>query len=165
MKYITTNDDKPFNVEIIDESHVRINKKVLEVDFESVSGQPVYSLLIGGKSHEAYIYPEEKEWQVLLHGRLYHGVVEDEREKRLRAAGSRTADVGGEFQLKAPIPGLVVAVPVSDGQTIKKDQVLVILESMKMQNQLKAPRDGTIARIGVKTGETVKQKQVLLTIV
>ena len=165
MKYITTIDDKPFNVEIIDENHVRVDKKALEVDFESVSGQPVYSLLIGGKSYEAYIYPEEKEWQVLLHGRLYHGVVEDEREKRLRAAGSRTAEVGGEFKLKAPIPGLVVAIPVSDGQAVKKEQVLLILESMKMQNQLKAPHDGVVSGIYVKVGETVKQKQALLSMV
>jgi biotin carboxyl carrier protein len=67
--------------------------------------------------------------------------------------------------LKAPIPGLVVAIPVSEGQAVKKEQALLILESMKMQNQLKAPHDGVVSRIYVKTGETVKQKQVLLTIV
>jgi biotin carboxyl carrier protein len=164
MKYITTIDGKEFSVEIIDEKHVRINEQILEVDFESVSGQPVYSLIIGGKSYEAYIYPDEKDWQVLLYGRLFQAMVEDEREKRLRAAGSKVAE-SGEFSLKAPMPGLIVAIPVTEGQVVTQGQVLLVLESMKMQNELKAPRDGTIARIRVKAGETVEQKQTLLNVV
>lgn len=164
MRYITTIDGKEYSVEIIDDKHVRINDQVLEVDFESVSGQPVYSLIIGGKSYEAYIYPDENEWQVLLHGQLYQASVEDEREKRLRAAGSKVVE-GGEFHLKAPMPGLVVAVPVEEGQAVQQGQVLLILESMKMQNELKSPRDGTISRVRVKAGETVERKQTLLSVV
>jgi biotin carboxyl carrier protein len=164
MKYTTAIDGKEFTVEIIDEKHVLINDQVLEVDFESVSGQPVYSLIIGGKSYEAYIYPDDKDWQVLLLGRLFNAVVEDERERRLRAAGSKVVE-GGEFHLKAPMPGLVVAIPVTEGEAVKQGQVLLILESMKMQNELKAPRDGTVSRVRVKTGETVEQKQTLLSVV
>ena len=70
----------------------------------------------------------------------------------------------GEFILKAPMPGLVVAVPVGEGQEVKKGQVILILESMKMQNELKAPRDGVIQRIKVKAGESVEQKQTLLSV-
>ena len=67
-------------------------------------------------------------------------------------------------QLKAPMPGLVVAVPVADGQPVKKGEILLILESMKMQNELKSPRDGTILRVKVKAGDSVEQNQVLLTV-
>ncbi len=163
MKYVTTIEDKEFSVEIIDEKHIRINEHVLEVDFMAVSGQPVYSLIIGGKSYEAYVYPEEKDWQVLLRGRQYKAMVEDEREKRLKTAGgAKTED--GEFHLKAPMPGLVVSVPVEEGQEVKKGQVLVILESMKMQNELKSPRDGTAHRIRIKPGESVEQRQTLLSV-
>ncbi|MDD2923134.1 MAG: acetyl-CoA carboxylase biotin carboxyl carrier protein subunit, partial [Anaerolineales bacterium] len=59
-------------------------------------------------------------------------------------------------------PGLIVAVPVEEGHEVKKGQVLLILESMKMQNELKAPRDGVMGRIRVKAGESVEQKQTLL---
>jgi biotin carboxyl carrier protein len=48
---------------------------------------------------------------------------------------------------------------------VTQGQVLLVLESMKMQNELKAPRDGTISRIRVKAGETVEQKQTLLNVV
>jgi biotin carboxyl carrier protein len=164
MKYITTVEDKEFVVEIVDEKHITVDGKVYEIDFESVSGQPVYSLIVDGRSHESYVYQGEDNWQVLLRGRLYPAIVEDEREKRLRAAAGGGVIETGEFHLRAPMPGLVVAIPVEEGQEIKKGQVILILESMKMQNELKAPRDGTMGRIRVKTGESVEQKQTLLSV-
>jgi biotin carboxyl carrier protein len=164
MKYITTVEDRQFAVEIIDEKHISVDGKVYSVDFEAVSGQPVYSLIVDGRSHEAYVQPGEEAWQVLMRGQLYPVKVEDEREKRLRAAAGGGVAETGEFHLKAPMPGLVVAVPVSEGQEVTKGQVLLILESMKMQNELKAPRDGKVSRIRVKAGESVEQKQALLSV-
>ncbi len=62
------------------------------------------------------------------------------------------------------MPGLVVAVPVTQGEQVQKGQNLVILESMKMQNEIKAPREGTVSRVRVKSGDNVDQHQVLLTL-
>ncbi|MCZ2127238.1 MAG: biotin/lipoyl-binding protein [Anaerolineales bacterium] len=162
MKYVTSIEDKEYVIEIVDDGHVRVNGRLVEVNFESVNGQPVYSLLLDGKSYESYVYSGDEDWQVLLRGRQYQVKVEDEREKRLRAAGGGGAAQGGELSLKAPMPGLVVVIPVREGQEIKKGDVLVILESMKMQNELKAPRDGIVGAIKVKAGESVEQKQILL---
>jgi biotin carboxyl carrier protein len=164
MKYITTVEDRQFLVEIIDDKHISVDGKVYEVDFESVSGQPVYSLIVDGRSHESYVAPGDHDWQVLLRGRLYPVTVEDEREKRLRSAAGGGVAETGEFHLRAPMPGLIVAILVGEGQAIKKGQVLLILESMKMQNELKSPRDGVIGRVRVKAGETVEQKQTLLSV-
>lgn len=166
MKYIATVEGKEFVVDVVDDKHITVNGKTYQIDFESVSGQPVYSLIADGKSHESYIARgDDDNWHVLLRGRLYPVVVEDEREKRLRAAAGGGVAESGEFLLKAPMPGLVVTVPVEDGQEIKKGQVLLILESMKMQNELKSPRDGKVSRIKVKAGESVEQKQTLLSVV
>lgn len=164
MKYIATIEGREYVVEILDEKRIRVGDRLLEVNFESVSGQPVYSLIVDGKSYESYVYPGEDNWQVLLRGHLFPVTVEDEREKRLRAAGSSGVAEGGEFQLRAPMPGLVVAIPVAEGQPVEKGQVLAVLESMKMQNELKAPRGGTVGRIRVKAGESVEQKQTLLSL-
>jgi len=163
MKYVTTIDNKKFEVEIVDEKHIRIGDRLLEVDFESVSGQPVFSLILDGKSYEAFVYQSEEDWDVLLRGRQYQAKVEDEREKRLRDAGGAATE-GGEFHLKAPMPGLIVAILIEEGQEVKKGQVMLILESMKMQNELKAPRDGVIGRVRVKAGESVEQRQTLLSV-
>ncbi|MBI3167467.1 MAG: biotin attachment protein [Chloroflexi bacterium] len=159
---MTTIDNKEFEIEIVDDHHVRVGGRLVEVNFESVSGQPVYSLILDGKSYESYVYPGDEDWQVLLRGRQFQVKVEDEREKRLRAAAGGGVAEGGEFHLKAPMPGLVVTIPVAEGEEVKKGQVLVILESMKMQNELKSPRDGVVSHIKVKAGESVEQKQVLL---
>jgi biotin carboxyl carrier protein len=163
MKYITTINDKEYIVDLVDEKHVSVNGKVLEVDFATVSGQPVFSLLVDGRSYEAYIYENEDGLEVLLHGHFFAAQVKDERER-----GTQNASAGnspsGEFVLKAPMPGLIVAVPVEDGQQVEKGQTLLILESMKMQNELKSPRAGTVTRIKVNAGDRVEQKAVLLAV-
>jgi len=164
MRYIATIDEKLFEIEVLDDHHIRIGDRLLEVDFESVNGQPVFSMIIDGKSYESFVYQGEDDWQVLLRGRLYPVKVEDEREKRLKIAAGGGVSEGGEFLLKAPMPGLVVSIMVEEGQEIEKGQVMMILESMKMQNELKAPRDGKIGHIRVKPGESVEQKQTLLSL-
>lgn len=165
MKYITTIADREFTLEIIADNQILVDGVAYDVDFEAISGQPVFSLLIGGDSHEAYVYPDEDQWEVHLQGIQYRVVVEDEREKRLRSSfGSGPAHTG-EFYLKAPMPGLVISIPVKEHQEIAQGDVLVILESMKMQNELKSPRDGVISRIRVKEGDNVERKQTLLSVI
>ncbi|MBP6177040.1 MAG: biotin/lipoyl-binding protein [Anaerolineales bacterium] len=162
MKYITTIDNKEYEIEVVDEHHIRIGDRLLQVDFEAVSGQPVFSLIVDGKSYESFVYQGEEDWEVLIRGRQYQVKIEDEREKRLKAAAGGGTVEGGEFHLKAPMPGLVVSVLVAEGEPIQKGQVMIILESMKMQNELKAPRDGVMGRVRVKAGESVEQRQTLL---
>ena len=165
MRYIACVDDVDYLIEIIDERHIALNGQVCEIDIASVGDQPIFSLLIDGKSYEAFVYPQDETWQVLLLGNLYSVRVEDERERRLRAAAGGRAREREEFHLKAPMPGLVVAVPVSEGQQVNKGDVLVILESMKMQNELKSPREGVVARLRVGVGDSVEQSQTLLSVI
>jgi pyruvate carboxylase subunit B len=68
----------------------------------------------------------------------------------------------GEIMIKSPMPGLIVAVPVSEGQAVKKGQTVVVLESMKMENELKAPRDGMVAAIKIVPRQSVEQHQPLV---
>lgn len=164
MKYISTINHKEYVVEILDDQHVVVDGQVYLVDFHPVSDQPVYSLLIDERSLEAYVYPSDNVWQVLIHGNQFAVSVEDERERRLRAASSGDKIGGTEFHLTAPMPGLVIALEVSDGQAVKKGDLLVILESMKMQNELKSPRDGIVSRIRVQAGQSVEQRQILLSV-
>ena len=101
----------------------------------------------------------EKGVEVLLRGRLFLIDIEDERQRRLRETTSIELNLEGEFTLAAPMPGMVVAVPVEVGQSVEKGDNLIILESMKMQNELKAPRDGEVSGIRVGPGDSVDQNQ------
>jgi biotin carboxyl carrier protein len=162
MRYLAEVDELEFPIEILDEHHVRFGGDVLKVDLAAVSGEPLYSLIVNGESFEGYVYPDEDGWQVLLLGQFYQVHVEDEREKRLKSAIQGAVRAGTEFILKAPMPGLVVAVQVAEGQPVEKGQTLVILESMKMQNELRAPYSGKVTRLRIQAGESVEQKQILL---
>lgn len=164
MKYIAEVDGLEFPVEILDEHHILFGKEVLDVDLAAVSGQPLYSLIVKGESFEGYVYPDEVGWQVILLGRSYSVNIEDEREKRLRTSENNYINPGREFTLKAPMPGLAIDVPVAEGQLVEKGQILVILESMKMQNELRAPIGGKVVRLRIKAGESVQQKQILLNV-
>jgi acetyl/propionyl-CoA carboxylase alpha subunit len=164
MRYIAELDGTEFTVEILDDHHVRFGEQVLEVDLVGASGQPLYSLLVDGESFEGYVYPDERKWQVLMRGRSYSVTIEDEREKRLRNSLAGNVSTSQEFNLKAPMPGLIIDVPVVEGQEVALGEILVVLESMKMQNELRAPRAGHVARLKVRAGETVEQKQSLLSV-
>lgn len=164
MKYIATVDDRQYTIEIIDETHVLMDGKPVEVDFRSIDNQPVFSLIVEGRSYEAYVSESDEGWEVRLFGALYTSQVVDEREQRLLSASRGQAAERGDFHLKAPMPGLIVAVPVEEGQEVKKGEVLVILESMKMQNELRSPKDGTVSRIRVSQGDSVEQKATLLSV-
>jgi len=165
MIYIAEVDGLEFPVEILDEHHVRFGNNILNVDLSTVSGQPLYSLIVDGESFEGYVYPNDGIWQVLMLGRFFSISIEDEREKRLRTSDASSSSISKESHLRAPMPGLTVAVLVSESQTVEKGQVLVILESMKMQNELRAPYAGTVTHLRVSTGENVEQKQILLSLI
>lgn len=165
MKYVTTINEEKFIIEVLDDHQVIVNGDAYQVNFDMVGDQPVYSLLLNGKSYEAHVYEGDDGWEVLLQGTLYPATVIDEREQRLRSAFGSGPEQTGEYYLKAPMPGLVVELPVSDGEQVKEGQVLLILESMKMQNELKSPRDGVVSRIRIKVGDNVERRQTMLSVV
>ncbi|MCJ7514141.1 MAG: biotin/lipoyl-binding protein [Anaerolineales bacterium] len=164
MKYLTTVEGQTFEIEVNVEGELVVDGNSVVIDFRPVAGQPVYSLLVNGRSYEAYVNPVDDGLQVMLQGRLYQVTVEDERQKRLRESSAGLPVTKGEIQVNAPMPGLVVATVVEAGQPVEKGEILAILESMKMHNELKAARAGTITRVRVKAGDSVEQNQVLMTL-
>ncbi len=69
----------------------------------------------------------------------------------------------GAVKITAPMPGKIVAVKANAGAAVKKGQVILVLEAMKMENDVVAPQDGTIASIDVATGASVEAGSVLAT--
>lgn len=80
------------------------------------------------------------------------------------ASPSAPADGGGEFVVRAPMPGSIVEIRVAPGQPVKKGQVLVILEAMKMENEIPADRDGVVGAVPVSKGDAVNTGDALLTL-
>ena len=79
-----------------------------------------------------------------------------------KAAPAPQAAVSGT-PVKAPMPGNVLDIKVTSGQSVKKGDVLVILEAMKMENEISAPQDGVVTVVASK-GATVNTGEVLVTL-
>lgn len=99
---------------------------------------------------------------VLVDGAVVPVVVRDPRRRR-RGAGSPDA-AQGPARLVAPMPGKVVRVLVSAGDTVAVRQGVVVVEAMKMENELRAPRAGVVADVFVQEGALVEAGAPLLTI-
>ena len=69
----------------------------------------------------------------------------------------------GSVEVTAPMPGKILAVKADVGQSVKKGDVILLLEAMKMENEVVAPQDGTIASINVNSGDMVEAGNVLAT--
>ena len=80
------------------------------------------------------------------------------------AAPAVTAAPAGGEQILSPMPGNILNVNVKVGDAVKKGQVLLILEAMKMENEIMAPKDGTITSVNVQNGSTVESGALLVTI-
>ena len=74
------------------------------------------------------------------------------------------APVGAGTKVNAPMPGTILDVKVQAGQSVKRGQVLVILEAMKMENEIQAPCDGKITGVNVRKGDSVETAALLCTI-
>lgn len=70
----------------------------------------------------------------------------------------------GNIKVNAPMPGKIVGVKASVGQTVKKGDVILILEAMKMENEIVSPESGTIASINVAAGQSVEAGTLLATL-
>jgi biotin carboxyl carrier protein len=164
MKYIATIGEQEFTVDVNREGEVTVNGAIYGVDIQSAGSESLYSLIIDGKSYDIFIDERDEDFLVVMWGGLFEVKVQDERTRRL--AGLRRSPVApvGEVLIRAPMPGVVAEVPVRKGQLIETGDIVVVLESMKMQNEFKAPRAGVVRNVRVKVGDKVEHNQIMVTI-
>ncbi len=79
-------------------------------------------------------------------------------------AAAPAADLAAGEAVKAPMPGNILKVNVSVGQTVKEGEVLCVLEAMKMENDIMAPKAGKVAQVLVNKGSTVNTGDALVVI-
>lgn len=129
-----------------------------------------YSLLIGSQSYEVFARrlprPGETEgvtYEILISGQRFEVHVENERERALIGA-LKPARETGEIKVRAPMPGLVLAITKAVGEAVARGETVAILEAMKMENDLSTPHGGTVKEVLASKGQTVNQGDVLVVI-
>ena len=128
-----------------------------------------FKFTIDGKQYNAAVNELEDNFaEVTLNGKIYKVELEKEEApaaaavRRPAAAASSAAVPAGVMTVKSPLPGSIVKVLVKAGQAVKKGDVLLTMESMKMENNVTAEADGTVKAIYVEPGKTVMQDDKLL---
>ncbi len=104
-----------------------------------------------------------KKYKVNVNGTLYEVEIE-EMTGAPAAAPVAAAPAGAGERVAAPMPGNILSVNVAAGDTVKKGQVLMILEAMKMENEIMAPCDGKVTAVAVTKGAAVESGALLCTI-
>jgi biotin carboxyl carrier protein len=163
MKYVAKVDGQQHHIDLDKEGVVTLDGELVQVDLQSVDGGFHYSLLVGAASHEVFVEHCEDVCFVTFGGQRYCVEVEDERARQV---GRRRAAVeeAGEAEVASPMPGVVVAVLVEEGQPVQTGEGLLILEAMKMENEIRAPRTGIVVAVEVSPGQRVGQDDVLVRI-
>ena len=105
---------------------------------------------------------DEKTAEIRVNNTNYAVQLKDQYDELLHRLGMDETASNKVNDLKAPMPGLVVAVNVSEGQSVKKGDVLITLEAMKMENTLKAAADAMVRKVVVKKGAAVEKNEVLI---
>lgn len=114
-----------------------------------------YVVDVAGERQLVSVAEEPDRWWVFVSGEVL--IV----ERRQAEAASR-ASAGSEVHLEAPMPATVTKILVQPGQTVRRDDVVVILEAMKMELPLRAPHDAVVHRISCQPGDLVQSGQVLV---
>ena len=125
------------------------------------TGRTNYSLIVDNRSFEIEVDNAEDEYRVLVDGRNYHVNLVDERRVRV-GGGQSDHQLQGRQKVSVPMPGKVIAVLVSEGDSVERGQGLVIVEAMKMENEVRSPIAGEVKEIKVKPGDAVEGGAVLV---
>jgi biotin carboxyl carrier protein len=106
--------------------------------------------------------PEEKKLVVKINNTSYTLDIKDKYDDLLHSLGLDNLTAKKVNEIKAPMPGMVLNILVSEGQEVKKGDALIVLEAMKMENILKSPSDGIIKKIAITKGVAVEKNQLLI---
>ena len=120
---------------------------------------------VDGEEFEVEIRPDEGNWEVTIEGTSYTVEIAGSQRKapRKRRAPKSSGAMGSGI-ISSAIPGKIVAIMASEGDDVKEDSVVIVLEAMKMQNEIKAPIDGRIKKVTCKPGERIEANVPLLEI-
>jgi len=133
-----------------------------------------YKLIIGGERYEAKVLEyTPTHAKICINGTDYLIQIEDDtqinipklaaQEKAVPLAPSFSSGYeAGSGEMRAPIPGVIAAIPVKEGDAVKKGQTIIVLEAMKMESEIAAPVDGVIGKILVKERSPVQEGDLLM---
>lgn len=157
--FLLDGEPRKISVEIRDGAlFVREGGHVLEAEAERISGNEL-RFRLGGRSVRIYLVRDGERTFVAADGREF--VVSESRPDTGRRGESDAKAGETSLRVKSPMPGKVTKVAVAEGEEVHKNQTLVIVEAMKMENEIKTAIDGVVTKIHVSVGDLVDSERPL----
>lgn len=160
MLKITINQQQTFSLE----NSETINGQAHEADVIAIDGH-TWHIIRNNRSFKAELVQADyatKTFTLKINGQLFQADVKDKLDLLLESMGLNTAASSKVNDVKAPMPGLIFDIKVTEGQTVQKGDALLILEAMKMENVIKAAGEGVVKKIKVSKGDKVEKGQILI---
>jgi biotin carboxyl carrier protein len=143
---------------------IAVDEEIFNIDLVKV-GPAEYSILYKGKSYNIEVVPGREPKHYTVNTFYFSSEIEivDAETRYIR---SRDSASGGHASniIRSPMPGKVVKILVSEGDTVAVGQTVIIVSAMKMESEFKATKAGTVSKIAVAEGDTVDSNQVLVEI-
>lgn len=162
---VSVNNKAPHQFEFDEtEKKVSLDNKPSEWDVVVIK-KGIFNIIKDNKSYNAEVLEADyqtKTFLIRVNGNKYYVGVKDRYDDLLHDLGMDTLSHHKIDNLKAPMPGMVLDIRVIEGQKITKNDPIIVLEAMKMENILKATSDGVVKKVNVKKGEKVEKNQVLV---
>ena len=165
MAYIAILDDKTHKIEVQELEEDHLYRIVIDGTEHIIDGRKltdhIYSLLMDNRSFTVDVAAKDDQYTVACEGKSIQLRLLDERRALRPGEGSGVGRDGGKL-IKSFMPGKVVEVLVKVGDDVVKDQGLVIIEAMKMENELRSTATGKVKEIRVSPGQAVESGELLI---
>ena len=162
VRYVAKIGDETYELEIR-EGIVALDGQEVDVSFVS-TGARAFSMILDGYSFRVLVEPDGHLLQVSINGTTIPVELQSEHDMLMERLGKEVGSVGGMTTVRAPMPGLIRAVHVSEGASVEAGDALLVLEAMKMENELHADRPGIVRSVRAVPGATVNKDETLLEI-
>lgn len=163
MLQIKVNKDKIIECGVEDGNYY-VGEKLVEWDVIP-TGKNNFHILFNNKSYSAEILtadPTAKVFKLKINHQVIEVEARDKFDLLLENMGLNKEVVAGNLLIKAPMPGLILDVLVSEGENVEVGQSLVVLEAMKMENIIKSPIAGLAKTLKIKKGDKVEKGQLVI---
>ena len=172
MKLFAHTNGTSHEIDLVDElGHMvlSIGNESFVIHLDDKPGVIRTAFLSGGKKGPArkieFGWTRRKnQYRILIDGISYEVDVLDARAERAATLSQTKAKTKGPAEVRAPIPGRITKILADEGAKVAKDQPVLTLDAMKLENEIQAPKEGTVRKLAVQPGVAVEKGQLLFVI-
>lgn len=162
MKFKVTVSGRSFDIEVDHDHLVWVDGRPLYAALQQLDGLPIYGLALDDAGYMVFIQEGQAGYEVEIRGHQYDVKVLPGRPPLAAPRASSEGDGHQQAAVCAPLAGCLIALPVKPGERVEAEQVVAVVESMKMQMELRAPAAGVVAMVSGPAGREVSRGEELV---